>query len=181
MPRISKVKDTKLGIEYGFMFDIQSQAELTNWFKSVRQPKFQEEFRDALHCQSKGIDGYHATKGGFLMQIAAYRGLDLVTTLGQFQEEVLHGIFQVLAKHKRLFINSVCGYFGTTKDYHATATHEVDNWILPDAKVRIIQWPNGVHWYAKIGDLDIVVNGHEKWDSKEAAERAVERFLNGSK
>lgn len=42
---------------------------------------------------------------------------------------------------------------------------------------RIMQWPGGKHWYAKIGNVDVVVNGEQKWNSFREADLAVQKFI----
>lgn len=44
--------------------------------------------------------------------------------------------------------------------------------------VRIIQWPGGEHYYAKIGKLDVVDSlGRQKWDSRDKAMDAAEWYI----
>lgn len=44
--------------------------------------------------------------------------------------------------------------------------------------VRFIQWPDGKHWYAKYGRIDITdENNNQKWDTKEEAEKAADWYL----
>lgn len=43
--------------------------------------------------------------------------------------------------------------------------------------VRILQWPGGHHWYAKIGSMDIVDKyGNQKWSDKSYAIEIAKRF-----
>lgn len=45
--------------------------------------------------------------------------------------------------------------------------------------VRYIQWPDGKHWYAKVGNLDICdKEGNYKWNTKEEAMNAAKKFCN---
>lgn len=44
-------------------------------------------------------------------------------------------------------------------------------------QVRYIQWPNGRHWYAKIGSIDIVDKwGYQKWNDKYYAMEVAKKF-----
>ena len=44
--------------------------------------------------------------------------------------------------------------------------------------VKFIQWPDGKHWYAKIGHEDIVdENGNQKWESRVDAEAAAYWYI----
>lgn len=43
--------------------------------------------------------------------------------------------------------------------------------------VRFLQWPNGIHWYAKIGNIDIVDrHGNQKWRDKSWAIEIAKQF-----
>jgi hypothetical protein len=56
---------------------------------------------------------------------------------------------------------------------------ESEELVFPEGgKARFLQWPNGHHWYVKIGDVDVKVDGEMKWDTKEKAEEAYQKFLN---
>ena len=44
--------------------------------------------------------------------------------------------------------------------------------------VKFIMWNGGKHWYAKIGKLDVVVNGIQKWNTKEEATKAAKQYIN---
>lgn len=44
-------------------------------------------------------------------------------------------------------------------------------------QVRFLQWPNGKHWYAKIGSIDIVDRyGYQKWRDKYYAMEVAKKF-----
>jgi len=43
--------------------------------------------------------------------------------------------------------------------------------------IRIIKWPNGTHYYAKIGNTDVFYKGKQKWDSKREAMRNAKAFF----
>lgn len=45
--------------------------------------------------------------------------------------------------------------------------------------VRYIQWKGGSHWYAKVGNIDIVdQDDRQKWDTKEEAIKAAQNWIN---
>lgn len=47
-----------------------------------------------------------------------------------------------------------------------------------DDDVRYIKWDGGVHYYAKIGKLDVVDEmGNQKWDSLEEAKKAAKWYI----
>jgi len=44
--------------------------------------------------------------------------------------------------------------------------------------IRVLVWPGGVHYYAKIGSLDVVdKDGNQKWNTKEEALEAANWYI----
>lgn len=64
-------------------------------------------------------------------------------------------------------------------------TVEKDALTFPDEEkpemkdVRLLVWPGGSHYYAKIGNLDVTdEQGNQKWNTKEEAMKAAEYYIN---
>ena len=49
---------------------------------------------------------------------------------------------------------------------------------LTENDINIISWPGGKHYYAKVGNYDVVVNGVKKWNTKYEAREAAKTFIN---
>jgi len=109
--------------------------------------------------------------------LAGLWGISLIEATAQFQRDISIGLDKTLVESGRLFINSVGGYFGFSDMLLITDTKEIGVWALPEEKLRIISWPNGEHFYAKVGNMDVVIDGKQKWDTKAEAQAAGERFL----
>ena len=41
------------------------------------------------------------------------------------------------------------------------------------------RWPDGTHWYAKVGHIDVVTDGEQKWSSKLIAMKKAVLFMDG--
>jgi hypothetical protein len=175
MPRISKVVNSKLKLDYGYLFDIQNYEDLQAWWENVRIGISTKDFEQARQAKDGKRHANH------LSVLADMWGVDLLTALSRFQQHIGEGLDRVLQDQKRLFINSVGGYFGYSKNLIISDTRDIDMWALPTETVRIIQWPDGSHFYAKIGNTDVVVDGKQKWDSRAEAEAAGQKFLKGKK
>jgi len=93
-------------------------------------------------------------------------------------KEVLSGKEIYLANGVRQF-----GYSSKSNDiYEIAETVEKDKLEYPDQvkfkleDARYIQWPGGEHWYVKFGNIDVVVDGKQKWNSRLEAEEATKKF-----
>lgn len=58
-----------------------------------------------------------------------------------------------------------------------------DSIVFPDIDrpsiedVKFMVWDGGKHWYAKIGKMDVVVDGQQKWNTKNDAIEASKKFI----
>lgn len=50
--------------------------------------------------------------------------------------------------------------------------------MTSEKDIRILKWNNGIHYYAKIGNQDVVWNRKQKWDSHEEAYACAKFYLN---
>lgn len=173
MPRISKVYDSKFRLRYGWMFDIQNYEDLQGYWDNCRKKMFVTDFDEAR----KYVAG--KAHANVLAYLAEMKGIDLLTALSELQGRVGRAMSMVLDAEGRLFVNSLGGYFQYSDGMTVSDTKNIDVWALPEEKVRIIQWPDGKHYYAKIGNEDIEFDGKQKWDTKAEAEIASKKFLEG--
>lgn len=175
MPRISKVKWPKMDLRYGWLFDIQNYEDLQGWWDNVRKNISTKDFNEAMkYAEGKA----HANP---LAQLAAIWGVDILTALTRFQEQLGRGLARVLDERGRLFINELGGYFGYSDELLITETRDIDVWALPEEKLRIISWPGGTHFYAKVGNEDVVVDDKQKWDTEAEAAAAGKKYLEGKR
>lgn len=72
----------------------------------------------------------------------------------------------------------------TADETEIIETRFSDTLVFPDEltptlkDVRYINWPGGVHYYAKCGSFDVVDQyGNQKWNSLEAAQNAAEWYV----
>lgn len=52
---------------------------------------------------------------------------------------------------------------------------ELDHPSIED--VRLMMWDGGQHWYAKVHKFDVVVDGVQKWNTREEALNAARKFI----
>lgn len=175
MPRISRVTWPKMGLNYGWLFDIRNVDELFDYLDNVRAPRARAEFAEALKY-AQGIG--HAN---MIATIAGMKGITILEAQTKFNSDVMKAMEKSLFKKGRIFVNGLGGHFVVHDDLKIKESREIDVWALPEEKPRFIQWPGGTHWYAKIGDEDIVVDGTQKWDTLEQAAQAAEKFMKGKR
>lgn len=110
---------------------------------------------------------------------AQNKGFSFAQGLVDVLDEVWHNRLAMLKEGKVLYIKGSGGYSYDTVPgtfYDVLGEQGSEELHFPNLEVRYLQWPNGTHWYAKIGDVDIEWKGKQKWDTKADAEYAVRQW-----
>lgn len=71
---------------------------------------------------------------------------------------------------------NMVSYFGLSENAEIEIISEREKYTKDDIKIG--RWPGGVHWYAKVGFMDVVIDGEQKWNARWVAEQKAEQFLN---
>ncbi len=105
-------------------------------------------------------------------------GQSFAEALAGLLDEVYVNRIRLLNDGNVLYIKASGGYSFDKDDnlYDVLEEMKKDELHFPEFDVRYIQWPNGTHFYAKIGDVDIEWEGKQKWDTKEDAEKAFKAW-----
>jgi len=186
MPRASHVRWPQMKLDYGFLFDIRSNEELLDYQMAVYKNKVQEGFSNYVNSEYyvKGGVHLHTDMGRVLADLGLLESLrenprSIVEVLSDFENHVFTCMKKIILEHGGIFINGRGGYFALNSEQEIVETIELEKFILPSARIRIIQWPHGLHYYAKIGDEDVVVDGEQKWSTEKAARDAAIKYQKG--
>ena len=78
-----------------------------------------------------------------------------------------------------IYVNYNGGWMTMAKGFtiiNRTKCATFPTWTRDD--IKIIQWPGGTHFYAKIGTMDVMVDGKQKWDTRAEALQHAENYFN---
>lgn len=83
----------------------------------------------------------------------------------------------IISSGKKIAINpfNLIGYFPVPKDAEIEIITDKITYELND--IKIFKWERGSHFYAKVGQIDVVVDGEQKWNAKWIAQNKAEEFL----
>lgn len=127
---------------------------------------------------------HHTNALAFISETRAKcRETSFAHAMASILDEVYENRIKLLERGMVIYIKSSGGYsYDTTGQemYDILEEKTLDELHFPQEEVRYIKWPNGSHFYAKIGDVDIEWEGKQKWDTQEQAEEAV-KFWKRSK
>jgi hypothetical protein len=199
-----KVKDTRTGIEYDWMADIQSipdLMELEEQFLSrnawcVKDYLMSKDYADQVNMVFEGnpvsrqnrVDHCHPQNklyhflSASVFQFPESKKFTPMVFFAEKLDEVVKGKVKDLAKHGRILINQNGGYFYWHDGLSVLDTcknNKFPQYALKDVKVS--KWPEGTHWYITVNGCAVVVDGMEKWKSEKNAWDAAKKWVESEK
>lgn len=121
------------------------------------------------------------TLGEAAYRLAELKGSSFVDSLGILLGRKFEGMAQILKEGRILYIRDIGSYMFDKpegKSYEILDTRVHPKLLFPIRRnIDIKRWQGGRHYYAKVGLLDVVVDGKNKWGSYTEAERATNEFL----
>jgi hypothetical protein len=180
-----RIIDNKLKIEYPFMFrciNFEQLVEHENTFmKSQIEMGVKDYFR--LHVECNGLGHCDTYYGSLLDELIKIKGGNILTTGTSIENEIFNGKKKALLKFGGIYLREIGSYMPITDKYSILETIETENFVYPGNNftkddIRIIQWRNGLHYYAKIGNYDVVdYGGKQKWNSHDEAMIVAKEYL----
>ena len=81
-------------------------------------------------------------------------------------------------RYGTIYVNHMGGWMTLGKGF--TVINRVKRAFFPEWKkedIKVVKWPGGVHFYAKIGTMDVMVDGKQKWDTHAEAMQHAEAYF----
>ena len=152
---------------------------------------FSEKFINAIHRNGSPVFMAHADNDveARIRNIDAIfheepRPLSMFETANQMLFDAYHARVRTLEKYGECYLANGVTQFGYNEENFEICERVFsEEFVYPTQRlatmddVRIIQWPGGAHYYAKIGNLDVVHDGKQKWDSEIEVKKAAYWFI----
>ena len=168
---------------------IDTIDELFNYYNNTLPNKVENAFKEYLevdvfgrkHYGFSGIAGRYAAA---IALTAKCRETTFLDSMNSLNNKLISGQLEKLVEGNIVLINCNGGWTHDTQDRHRYTVLQIkqtDNLVYPHKNiedVRYIKWEGGSHWYAKIGNIDIVDSkGNQKWNTKAEAEKVAKEFV----
>ena len=196
------VKIYREGKEWGWYVRVSSILDLYDWYYAFNGPAQigsavmdftnSKEFEYMkVHPESGPLKDHYSTHYGSVLRVAAERlavskgSVSILELIDVLTDSVFKVKEKFINEGYTLYINKAGGFMPSLgPEYEVKETIISEELAFPEyteKDIKIIKWPNGIHYYAKVGSMDVVVDGDMKWKSEERAyEKAVE-FLKAMK
>lgn len=180
-----KVKHKKFGFTY-YALLIENLEDLTEWINifgvtiGEAYVKVKEKIARKEHISDKHemvVDSLLSAK--ILKDGGVNKSKTFIDDILYLTDKIHSSKIDGILRGKKIIVNYVGGWCFLDESYDILETIKKRNCLFPDIKekIRVIQWPGGKHYYAKIGREDVMVDGKQKWKSHKEAKRNAEIFL----
>ena len=115
-----------------------------------------------------------STQHGKAIQcIAKSEGTSIIVAAMSMENRVFQGKLRTINSCGKIFLRENGSYCINQSSFTIINTIIKDDIKYPNytkSDIKVSQWKNGTHYYAKIGNMDIVnKNGNQKWNSYDEA------------
>ena len=174
-----KVKSSM--IDYGWMLRIDDPMQVLEYHQSVDPSKASRIVDQIRKVKIEKVKHFADELSFVIAKLSEIKGTSVVMTLANFNTLVTAQQMESIRRCGAIYVNRNGGYFPCKGDIEECEVEQSKVLSFPTVRdeddIRIIKWPQGKHWYAKIGDTDVVVDGEQKWNTKAAAKAAAKKFL----
>lgn len=142
--------------------------------------------REGVHQLFNERRGHYTNN--FATAVSVYANVmhyPIIEALVHIENEALRGRFDMSLKGIVFYLDKGMTCLVNNPTIEIVETIIKDTLVFPDEErldiddVRYMQWAGGIHWYAKVGNLDIVdEHNNQKWNTEGEAHKAAEWFVN---
>lgn len=176
MYRFIKFKDIslpRLG-EYDYMLYCDSVKTLTEHTEMYSEPTMLNGLKDYI----AGLNDDSIYTSAIKLN-AKINETDVVTAHANLLTKTFFSKLKCINQRGHILLRECGSFMFLGKDHAIVDEIWSDKMIFPsgDYSVRIIKWPNGSHYYAKVGTFDVVDEfGNQKWNTMSLAEEEANKF-----
>lgn len=145
-----------------------------------------KEYVDHLKAHAEGayIGHYTTQWGSLIASLTDVTEQPSIVRIMKEETELYYNRMRDINAGRDIYLSEGLTVFMLTEGYTEIIEHYYSDVLaFPHEKytldnVRFIMWDGGKHWYAKIGNIDIVdQTGNQKWNTKEEATQAAIEYL----
>lgn len=169
-----KPVNKKYGLVYDWCLKISDVITLFMYEEKIASSKFLKVFHEEIG-RSKEED---QSDEAFIISLTQKENESFVESFANFFDRASQVRLRVMEECGTIYIQKTGSYFNHNDNIKIIAEKVMSDIVFPEGKEeRYIKWPNGKHWYAKIGDLNVKWDGKNKWGTEEEAKEATKQFL----
>lgn len=178
--QVRMMYEGRVMINYGYCLCISSVEEL-NAYHAQMEPTYRYGLVDAW---DEAMKRRHTNSylGGAVSAMTYLKGGSIAENFCSVVDGAYMAKLKMLTKHGKIYIQpNMLGFFIPADNIVEYGEPVYRDFIAEAPRARVekpqyIKWPGGKHYYVKVGAVDVVVDGEQKWDTFEQAQRAWKQW-----
>ena len=175
---------------YCWWLRIETLEQLEAYCNATDEERFGGAMMQVAYHRKDNIKGHYDGIAGELDVLNRTRGEDLLTTTGWLRTEAHKTYFKNLQRFGYVNINRLGGCNGCNWPMNIVIIKDklvfpvlskkdvtIKTWEMGERKYGVVRTNYKYHWYAYIGDIRLKDGDIDKWDTKEEAERFVNKLF----
>lgn len=142
-------------------------------------------FDNFLDVASKRQKHFSNTLAICMQYVAEMNGCSFAEAVSKTLVEVTEKQMEMLNEGYEILFHKNMISWTVDKDnsiYTTLDVHISDELVFPENdKINLIQFPGGSHWYVEIGNVQVKIDGKDKWDTKEEAQAVANDYVSKSR
>jgi hypothetical protein len=176
MYRFIKIKDNRTGLEYPYSLWCESESMMIEHNETFMKNVIHDGVVDLLTNPNHPKTAYR----GAVEVMSMCRQKSLIECSCALESEILQGKMEALLRYGVILLRECGTYMILPSSYDIIDEVTSMEMFYPEDKnlvIRLLQWCENGHYYAKYGVLDVVIDGNQKWATKEEAMKNAELFV----
>jgi len=174
--RFIKLKDNRTGLEYPYYLWCEDMGVLMEHTEIFMGKVIHDGVVDMFTNP-----GHPTTKFRWASDVMSFcRQKPLLECACSLEAEIIQGKIKTLLRYGVILLHESGTYMTLPTDYDIIDDILSEKMIYPgkeNPEIRLLQWCENGHYYAKYGKLDVVIDGNQKWDTKVEAMKNAELFV----
>jgi hypothetical protein len=178
-----KIKDNRTGIVYPNWFLLANTSKLIiehteKYFKT----EIEKGVKDWFASKGASIDHLKTNWASAVYKMMSFKGSNFIVESTIMENEVFRGKINTLLKGFVLLLRENGTYTVTSDGDEIEILHQTfnekmlyPNYTLDDIKIN--RFAGGKHYYPKIGEMEVEVDGVNKWNTPERAREMAEQYF----
>lgn len=154
-----KVRHIALNDQYhSWMLKCDDLVTLMDHTEKYMTLQISEGMRDYVSSTQAGVHFSSTWAAGLIKGRAERYGTTIVEASTGLEGDILDGKLKALSEEKILLLRESGSYMYLSEGFEVTETQEKENSSYPDyteRDIKVIRYPGGSHYYAKISVVDV--------------------------
>lgn len=180
-PRLTEINGHPVNINYRWRIVIENAEQLITFTETYQHTIIEEGIKD-LFSGDQRISHKSSDWAVLIDRLSQITENSYIEQSSKTERDVFIAKMEVIWRFGKIYVDENASFFPHTDDIQIMHEVEKDTLVWPhydSEDIRIVRWPGGKHYYAKIGKLPVVdEKGNEKWNTEERARAKAEKYLN---